>query len=122
VRSHRLDIEPFHEQIKQFLGFGVSGVSPESRKHLTLVFVVNSLLKSIELSYPNGDLPMDSYKDVQFFRYSAERDQPTFGQRCRRIVFEVFHEMIQKIHQWVDTKSKTVTEIFQTLFQRLLYA
>jgi len=65
---------------------------------------------------------MDSYKDVQFFRYSAERDQPTFGQRCRRIVFEVFHEMIQKIHQWVDTKSKTVTEIFQTLFQRLLYA
>ena len=28
VRSHRLDIEPFHEQIKQFLGFGVSGVSP----------------------------------------------------------------------------------------------
>jgi hypothetical protein len=55
---------------------------------------------------------MDSYKDVE----------PTFGQRCRRIVFEVFHEMIQQIHQWVDTKSKTVTEIFETLFHKLLYA
>ena len=55
---------------------------------------------------------MDSYKDVQ----------PTFGQRCRRIVFEVFHDLIQQIHQWVDTKSKTVTEIFETLFHRLLYA
>ncbi|MDQ1328518.1 MAG: hypothetical protein QG641_1803, partial [Candidatus Poribacteria bacterium] len=114
VRSHRWDIEPFHEQIKQFLGAEDSQLQTEQgvRKHLTLVFVVNSLLKSIELSSPIGNLPMDSYKDVQ----------PTFGQRCRRIVFEVFHEMIQKIHQWVDTKSKTVTEIFQTLFQRLLYA
>jgi len=114
VRSHRWDIEPFHEQIKQFLGAEDSQLQTEQgvRKHLTLVFVVNSLLKSIELSSPIGDLPMDSYKDVQ----------PTFGQRCRRIVFEVFHEMIQKIHQWVDTKSKTVAEIFQTLFQRLLYA
>jgi hypothetical protein len=114
VRSHRWDIEPFHEQIKQFLGAEDSQLQTEQgvRKHLTLVFVVNSLLKSIDLSSPIGDLPMDSYKDVQ----------PTFGQRCRRIVFEVFHEMIKKIHQWVDTKSKTVTEIFQTLFQRLLYA
>jgi Transposase DDE domain len=114
VRSHRWDIEPFHEQIKQFLGAEDSQLQTEQgvRKHLTLVFVVNSLLKSIDLSSPIGDLPMDSYKDVQ----------STFGQRCRRIVFEVFHEMIQKIHQWVDTKSKTVTEIFQTLFQRLLYA
>jgi SRSO17 transposase len=114
VRSHRWDIEPFHEQIKQFLGAEDSQLQTEQgvRKHLTLVFVVNSLLKSIDLSSPIGDLPMDSYKDVE----------PTFGQRCRRIVFEVFHEMIQKIHQWVDTKSKTVTEIFQTLFQRLLYA
>jgi len=114
VRSHRWDIEPFHEQIKQFLGAEDSQLQTEQgvRKHLTLVFVVNSLLKSIDLSSPIGDLPMDSYKDVE----------PTFGQRCRRIVFEVFHEMIQKIHQWVDTKTKTVTEIFQTLFQRLLYA
>jgi len=114
VRSHRWDIEPFHEQIKQFLGAEDSQLQTEQgvRKHLTLVFVLNSLLKSIDLSSPIGELPMDGYKDVQ----------STFGQRCRRIVFEVFHEMIQKIHQWIDTKSKTVTEIFQTLFQRLLYA
>jgi hypothetical protein len=45
---------------------------------------------------------MDSYKDVLFFRYSAERDQPTFGQRCRRIVLEVFYELIHKIHHWSE--------------------
>ena len=123
-RSHRWDIEPFHEQIKQFLGAEDSQLQTEEgvRKHLTLVFVVNSLLKSIDLSSPIGDLPMDSSKDVLFFRYSAERDQPTFGQRCRRIVFEVFHDLVHKIYEWVDTKSKTVTEIFETLFHKLLYA
>ena len=114
VRSHRWDIEPFHEQIKQFLGAEDSQLQTEQgvRKHLTLVFVVNSLLKSIDLSSPIGDLPMDNYKNVQ----------PTFGQRCRRIVFEVFHDLIKKIHHWIDTKSKTVTGIFETLFHRLLYA
>ena len=111
---HRWDIEPFHEQIKQFLGAEYSQLQTEQgvRRHLTLVFVVNSLLKSIDLSSPIGEVPMDWSKN----------DQPTFGQRCRRIVFEVFHDLIEKIHQWVDTKSKTVTEIFETLFHKLLYA
>ena len=114
VRMHRWDIEPFHEQIKQFLGAESSQLQTEQgvRKHLTLVFVVNSLLKSIDLSSPIGDLPMDWSEDVH----------PTFGQRCRRIVFEVFHDLIKAIHHWVETQSKTITEIFEALFKRLLYA
>ncbi len=114
VRMHRWDIEPFHEQIKQFLGAENSQLQTEQgvRKHLTLVFVVNSLLKSIDLSSPIGDLPMDWSEDVH----------PTFGQRCRRIIFEIFHDLIKAIHHWVETKSKTITEIFETLFKRLLYA
>ena len=114
VRLHRWDIESFHEQIKQFLGAENSQLQTEQgvRKHLTLVFVMNSLLKSIELSSPIGELPMDWPKDVQ----------PTFGHRCRRIVLEVFHDLIQKIHHWVETKTKTVTEIFESIFKRLLYA
>jgi SRSO17 transposase len=114
VRMHRWDIEPFHEQIKQFLGAEDSQLQAEQgvRKHLTLVFVVNSLLKSIDLSSPIGDLPMNWSEDVQ----------PTFGQRCRRIVFEVFHDLIKTIHHWIQTESKTVTEIFSTLFRRLLHA
>jgi len=45
VRLHRWDIEPFHEQIKQFLGAESSQLQNEAgvRKHLTLVFVVNSI-------------------------------------------------------------------------------
>jgi hypothetical protein len=114
VRLHRWDIEPFHEQIKQFLGAEDSQLRTEEgvRKHLTLVFVVNSLLKSIDLSSPIGELPMDWPEDVQ----------PTFGHRCRRIVFEVFYDLIQTIHQWIETKEKTVANIFKTLFKRLLYA
>jgi hypothetical protein len=114
VRLHRWDIEPFHEQIKQFLGAEDSQLQTEQgvRRHLTLVFVVNSLLKSIELSSPIGELPMDWPEDAQ----------PTFGQRCRRIIFEVFHDLIQAIHHWIETEAKTVTEIFETLFRRLLYA
>jgi len=113
VRLHRWDIESFHEQIKQFLGAEGSQLQTEQgvRKHLTLVFVMNSLLKSIELSAPIGGLPMDWPKDVQ----------PTFGHRCRRIVLEVFHDLIQKIHYWIETKTKTVTDIFESLFERLLY-
>ena len=113
VRLHRWDIESFHEQIKQFLGAEYSQLQTEQgvRKHLTLVFVMNSILKSIELSAPIGELPMDWPKDVQ----------PTFGHRCRRIVLEVFHDLIQKIHHWIETKEKTVTEIFESLFKRLLY-
>jgi hypothetical protein len=49
------------------------------RRHLTLVFVVNSLLKSLDLSQPIGDLPMTEFQDVL----------PAFGQRCHRILFEV---------------------------------
>jgi SRSO17 transposase len=114
VRLHRWDIESFHEQIKQFLGAEDSQLQTEQgvRKHLTLVFVMNSLLKSIELSSPIGELPMDWPKDVQ----------PTFGHRCRRIVLEVFHDLIQAIHHWIETGAKTVTEIFEALFRRLLYA
>jgi hypothetical protein len=113
VRMHRWDIEPFHEQIKQFLGAEDSQLQTEQgvRRHLTLVFVVNSLLKSIDLSSPIGNLPMDWPEDVQ----------PTFGQRCRRVIFEVFHDLIKTIHQWVESESKTVTEIFQSLFKRLIY-
>ena len=114
VRMHRWDIEPFHEQIKQFLGAEDSQLQTEQgvRRHLTLVFVVNSLLKSIDLSSPIGDLPMNWSEDVQ----------PTFGQRCRRIIFEVFHDLIKTIRHWIQTESKTITEIFEALFKRLLYA
>lgn len=114
VRMHRWDIEPFHEQIKQFLGAEDSQLQTEQgvRRHLTLVSVVNSLLKSIDLSSPIGDLPMNWSDDVQ----------PTFGQRCRRIIFEVFHDLIRTIHSWIQTESKTITEIFEALFKKLLYA
>jgi len=114
VRLHRWDIEPFHEQIKQFLGAEDSQLRTQQgvRKHLALVFVMNSLLKSIELSSPIGELPMEWPEDVK----------PTFGHRCRRIVLEVFHDLIQTIHHWIQTGAKTVTDIFETLFRRLLYA
>src|SRR5438067_9822406 len=48
VRCHRWDIEPLHERIQQFLGAEDSQLQTEAgvRRHLTLVFVVNSLLKS----------------------------------------------------------------------------
>ena len=113
VRLHRWDIEPFHEQIKQFLGAEDSQLQNEEgvRKHLTLVFVVNSLLQSLDLSSPIGDLSMEWPKDVK----------PTFGQRCRRIILEVFYDLLAKIHQLMEQKNKTVSGIFQTLFRRLLY-
>ena len=113
VRLHRWDIEPLHEQIKQFLGAEDSQLQNEEgvRKHLTLVFVVNSLLQSLDLSSPIGELSMEWPKDVK----------PTFGQRCRRIILEVFYDLIHRIHRWMQHKNKTVSEIFQTLFQRLIY-
>jgi hypothetical protein len=48
VRCHRWDIEPVHERIQQFLGAEDSQLPTETgvRRHLTLVFGVNSLLKS----------------------------------------------------------------------------
>jgi SRSO17 transposase len=113
VRLHRWDIEPLHEQIKQFLGAEDSQLQTEEgvRKHLTLVFVVNSLLQSLDLSSPIGDLSMQWPLDVI----------PTFGQRCRRIILEVFSDLISKIHEFLKQKNKTVSEIFQTLFRRLIY-
>ena len=113
VRLHRWDIEPFHEQIKQFLGAESSQLQTENgvRKHLALVFVVNSLLKSIDLSAPIGDLSMES--DIH--------KVPTFGQRCRRVVLEVFYDIIDQVHQWITTQARTLPEIFQTLFRRLLH-
>ena len=113
VRLHRWDIEPFHEQIKQFLGAESSQLRTENgvRKHLTLVFVVNSLLKSMDLSSPIGDLSMERHID----------EVPTFGQRCRRVILEVFYDIIEQVHQWITTQTHTVAEIFQTLFRRLLH-
>jgi hypothetical protein len=114
VRCHRWDSEPLHEQIKQFLGAEDSQLQTEAgvRRHLTLVLVVNSLLKSLDLSQPLGDLPMTEFDDVR----------PTFGQRCRRILLEVFHELIQTIHCWFQERQMTPSQIFETLFNRLLYA
>ncbi len=112
VRLHRWDIEPFHEQIKQFQGAESSQLQTETgvRKHLTLVFVVNSLLKSMDLSSPIGDLSME-WQDNEI---------PTFGQRCRRVILEVFYDIITQVHQWITTQTRTVPQIFQTLFHRLL--
>jgi hypothetical protein len=113
VRCHRWDIEPLHEQIKQFLGAEDSQLQTEAgvRRHLTLVFVVNSLLKSLDLSQPIGDLPMTEFTDVM----------PTFGQRCRRILLEVFHDLIQTIAQWLKENQMTPSQVFEILFNRLLY-
>jgi SRSO17 transposase len=113
VRCHRWDIEPLHEQIKQFLGAEDSQLQSEAgvRRHLTLVLVVNSLLKSLDLSQPIGELPMTEFQNVS----------PTFGQRCRRILLEVFYELIQTIHLWLEEKQITPSQIFETLFKRLLY-
>jgi hypothetical protein len=114
VRCHRWGIEPLHEQIKQFLGAEDSQLQTKTgvRRHLTLVFVVNSLLKSLDLSQPIGDPPMTEFQDVL----------PTFGQRCRRILFEVFHDLIQTMARWLEERQMTPGEIFETLFKRILYA
>jgi hypothetical protein len=113
VRCHRWDIEPLHERIQQFLGAEDSQLQTKAgvRRHLTLVFVVNSLLKSLDLNQPIGDLPMTEFQDVS----------PTFGQRCRRILLEGLYELIQTIHRWLEERQMTPTQIFETLFKRLLY-
>jgi Transposase DDE domain len=113
VRCHRWDIEPLHERIQQFLGAEDSQLQTEAgvRRHLTLVFVVNSLLKSLDLNQPIGDLPMTEFQDVS----------PTFGQRCRRILLEVFYDLIQTIAQWLKENQMTPSQIFEILFNRLLY-
>jgi hypothetical protein len=113
VRCHRWDIEPLHERIQQFLAAEDSQLQTEAgvRRHLTLGFVVNSWLQSLDLNQPIGDLPMTEFQDVS----------PTFGQRCRRILLEVFYELIQTIHRWLEERQMTPTQIFEILFKRLLY-
>jgi hypothetical protein len=102
-----------HERIQQFLGAEDSQLQTEAgvRRHLTRVFVVNSLLKSLDLSQPIGDLPMTEFQNVS----------PTFGQRCRRILLEVFHDLIQTIARWLKENQMTPSQIFEILFNRLLY-
>jgi hypothetical protein len=78
---------------KQFLGAEDSQLQTEEglRKHLTLVFVVNSLLQSLDLSSPIYDLSMQWPLDVI----------PTFGQRCRRIILEVFYTLTYLSHHFL---------------------
>ena len=71
-----------------------------------------SLLKSLDLSSPIGDLSIEW----------SQNDVPTFGQRCRRVILEVFYELITEVHQSISTQAKEVTEIFRTLFHQLLSA
>jgi len=113
VRCHRWAIEPLPERIQQFLGAEDSPLQTEAgvRRHLTRVFVVNSLLKSLDLSQPIGDLPMTEFQNVS----------PTFGQRCRRILLEVFHDLIQTIARWLKENQMTPSQVFEILFNRLLY-
>ena len=89
LRCYRWAIEPLPERIQQFLGAEDSPLQTEAgvQRHLTRVFVVNSLLKSLDLSQPIGDLPMTEFQNVS----------PTFGQRCRRILLEVFHDTTWKV-------------------------
>jgi hypothetical protein len=100
--------------MKQFLGAETSQLQTENgvRKHLTWVFVMNSLLKSISLKSPIGELSMEW----------AEDGIPTFGQRCRRVILEVFYDLRVEIHQLIATEQKKVTESFKTLLHRLLGA
>jgi hypothetical protein len=115
VRFHRWCIEPLHEQIKHFLGAEDSQLQTEEgvRKHLTLVFVVNSVLKSMEMGQSIGDLPMNRF---------VEDVKPTFGHRCRRIMLELFHDLIKTIEHWLREKHMRPSAIFEILFKRLLYA
>jgi hypothetical protein len=66
----------------------------------------------MDLSSPIGELLIEG----------LEYDRPTFGQRCRRIILEVFYDLIVEIHRLITTQKEKVTEIFKTLFHRLLYA
>lgn len=116
VRLHRWESEPFHEQITQSLAAEDSQRQTEAgvRTHLACVCVVHSLLQSLDLSSPMGDLSMTESAGVV--------PTPTCGQRCRRIVVDVFYDLMVTIHRWITEQTKTVPEIFETLFRRLLYA
>ena len=113
IRCQRWSIEEFHEQGKQFLGLEDSQLQNEQgvRKHLTLVFLVNSLLKSLDLKKSIGDLSMDS---------GNSKEKITFGQRCRRITLEIFYDLIVNIHRYLEERRMSVKQVFETLFKRLL--
>ena len=115
VRIRRWDIEPLHEQIKQFLGAEESQLQNENgvRRHLTLVFVVNSLLQSVDMEQPIAGLSMEGRR---------ENSQWTFGQRCLRIILEVFENMIQKIITWFSEEKLSPNEILEKLFTKMCKA
>lgn len=115
VRIHRWDLEPLHEQMKQFLGAEESQLQNEKgvRRHLTLVFVVNSLLQSLDMEQPVAGLSMEGRR---------ENNQWTFGQRCLRILLEVFENMIQKIITWFSEEKLSPNEIFEKLVKKMCKA
>lgn len=115
VRTRRWDIEPLHEQAKQFLGAEASQLQNEKgvRRHLTLVFVVNSLLQSMNMEQPIAGLSMQGRR---------ENSQWTFGQRCLRIILEVFESMINKIKAWFEKEKLTSRQIFERLFKKMCQA
>ena len=115
MRTRRWDIEPFHEQMKEFLGAEDSQLQNEKgiRQHLTLVFVVNSLLQSLKMDKPVAGLSMEGRR---------EDSQWTFGQRCLRIVLEVFENLIHRIIKWFSEEELAPHEIFQKLFMKICKA
>ncbi len=112
VRMRRWDIEPFHEQIKQFLGVEDSQLRTERgmRRHLYLVFAVNSLLQSLDMSEPVAGLSMEGRR---------EDTQWTFGQRCLRVVLEAFENLIHRVIYWFQHCQMTPNKIFEKLFTKL---
>ena len=79
------------------------------RRHLTLVFVVNSLLKSLQMEESVLGLSMEGRR---------EDARWTFGQRCLRIVLETFENLIHRIIQWFSEEQLAPHEIFQKLFMK----
>ena len=47
---------------------------------------------------------------------------PTFSQRCRRVILEVFSDLMDEVHQLIATEKKEVTEIFVYRFLQLCYS
>lgn len=47
---------------------------------------------------------------------------PTVAGRRRRLLLEVFYDLIQTIHRWFQERQVTPGQISETLFKRLLYA
>jgi len=106
--------QPLHERIQQFLGAEDSQLQTEAgvRRHLTLVFVVDSLLKSRDSESThrgsaNGRVP----KRVAHV-WSTLSPHPVGG---------VFHDLIQTIARWLKENQMTPSQVFEILFNRLLY-